>query len=315
MKRLLISFLFLCLTACQQKQEATVKVGIVVPLEHRAMTEIVAGFTETLKARYHHPIEIKIANAEGDVNIQRAIIQQMRDDNYTLIAPIGTSTTQMSVAMIHDQPIVSLAANFYDADRKQLHPCNVAMVHDEISVAQLISFIHQVYPNLHHLTLVHSSSEKVFPDVDQAIKEGLRDNIEVKHIMVSSLPELTTATQTISSNTEAIFILKDSLIVSGISTLAKVARERHIPLITSDQGSVQDGAGFALGVHEKQIGIEGAKLAVNILNGTTACALPAAEMKKLTVFVNHAALLAETQAPANLLDVAKKLNYAVEYVN
>ena len=41
--------------------------------------------------------------------------------------------------------------------------------------------------------------------------------------MVSSLPELYSATQSLPKNAQGIFILKDSLIVSGISTLAKAA--------------------------------------------------------------------------------------------
>jgi putative ABC transport system substrate-binding protein len=311
----ILSALMFSLTACQQKSDDRIKVGIVVPLEHRAMTEIVAGFSETLKQLYHRPVEIKVANAEGDANLQRAIISEMRDAHYSLIVPIGISATQMSVATIHDRPILSLAANFFENDRKKLHPCDIAMVHDEISVAQLIAFIHEVYPKIHEVMLVHSSADKIFPDVEQAIATGKQYNIHVKHIMVSSLPELTTASQSISSDTQAIFVLKDNMIVSGISTLAKLAHERHIPLITSDQGSVQDGAGFALGVHEKEIGITGGKLAASILNGTPACALPAAEMNKLTVFVNHSALLAEMQPTANIIDAAKKLNYTIEYTN
>lgn len=312
LKLTILLFSLTILTACHSEKSSAPKIGIVVPLEHTAMKEIVAGFSETLTNLYHQPVEIKVANAQSDNNLQRAIIQQMRDENYTMIVPIGTGATEMSLAMIKDKPVVSLAAEISEHDRQARKNCNIALVRDEISSKKIIAFIHTVYPNITDMTLIHSSADKVFPEVNETIAAGKQYNITVHHIMASSLPELTSITQSIPSQTQAIFILKDSLIVSGISTLANAAHSRHIPLITSDQGSVQDGAGFALGVHEKQIGVEGAKLAAEVLMGKSACTLPIAEMKNLTVFINQSALSQESQNIKTVRDAAAKLNYAVE---
>lgn len=308
----LIAISLFSLAACHDNQSARIKIGIVVPLEHTAMKEIVAGFSDTLTTLYHQPVEIKVANAQSDNNLQRAIIQQMHDENYTLVAPIGTGATEMSLAMIHQQPIVSLAADISEHDRQQRHPCNIAIVDDEISPAQSIAFIHAVYPGIKNIALVHSTADKVFPEVKETIAAGKKYGIVITPVMAATLPDLTSAAQSLSSQTQAIFVLKDSLIVSGISTLAKVAQEHHIPLITSDQGSVQDGAGFALGVHEREIGVEGAKLAVAILQGKSACTLPIAKMKNLTVFINEAALKQESQPEATVIAAAKKSSYATE---
>jgi putative ABC transport system substrate-binding protein len=310
---------FLCatfLTACSQEKDSnTVTIGIIEPLEHKAMNEIVAGFTETLQKNYHKPFVIKVENAQNDANIKRAIIQKMRDQNYTIIAPIGVDATQMTLAMTKDQSIISLASDLSDSDRKKLRPCHVAVVHDEISSDQLLNFIHDVYPTMTHITLIHSSADKVFPEVDEAIKAGKKYGITINHIMISSLPELTSAAQSLSPDTQGIFILKDSLIVSGIATLQKIAVDHHIPLITSDQGSIQEGAGFALGVHEREIGVEGAKLTADVLNGKSICDLPIVEMKNLTVFINQKSLQQEGQAVDNIITAAKKLNYQTEMVN
>jgi putative ABC transport system substrate-binding protein len=307
----------LSLTACEQqeKKSTTITIGIVVPLQHKAMDEIVDGFTSTLKETFHQPIKFNVANAQNDANLERAIIEQMRDANTTLIVPIGTDATEMTLAKVHNQPVVSLASDFSDAARKKLNPCNVAVVHDEISPAQIIAFIHAAYPDLTRLTLIHSSANKVFPEVATTIAAGKQNGIEIKAVMVSSLPELTTAVAAIPEQSQGIFILKDSLIVSGVGTLAKAATERHIPLITSDQGSAQGGAGFALGVHERAIGVEGAKLAARILNNTPACDLPITDMQNLTVFINQHALKRSLQDTTRVVDAAKKLNYTVEYIN
>lgn len=287
LKIILITFSLIgLLTACHRSEVPHVKIGIIIPLEHAAMNAIVAGFSEELPRLYSKPIIIKAMNAQNDPNLERAIIQQMRDEKYNLIVPIGMDASQMTMAMVKKQPILSLASEISDQDRKKRKPCNIAVVQDEISPARSIEFIHAVYPKLKQLTLIHSTSNKVFPDVNTAIAAGKQYGITINHVMISALPDLYSVAKTLPKNTEGIFILKDHLIVSGISTLRKIADQRHIPLITSDQGSVEDGATFALGVHEKEIGIEGAKLAANILEGKPICELPIVTMQKLTVFIN-----------------------------
>src|SRR3989338_6008023 len=70
-----------------------VTVGILVPMEHRAMDEIVAGFKETLTQRYPGKITFLVKNAEGDINLQRSILQSFEQKSIDLYAPIGTQTT------------------------------------------------------------------------------------------------------------------------------------------------------------------------------------------------------------------------------
>lgn len=305
------------LLSCKQEQQSSneIVVGIIEPLSHTAMNEIAAGFSDTLHALYKKPVTIKIENAQNDPNLQRAIIQKMADAHYNLIVPIGVGATSMSLAMVHDIPIVSLASDLTDEQRKKIHPCHAAAVHDEISSQQILEFIHAVYPKLTELTLVHSAADKVFPEVDATVNAGKKLGINIHHVMVASLPELYRTAESLPSNTQAIFILKDSMIASGIGTLAKAAASLHIPLITSDQGSVQDGAGFSLGVHEKNIGIEGGKLAAAVLDGKSICELPIVTMKNLTVFINKKSLQAESQTIDSILKTAKTFHYQVEIVD
>lgn len=304
----------LALAACGQSTEQK-KIGIIVPIEHKAMNEIIKGFTETLKATYPHPVKIKIANAQSDMNLERAFIQQMRDEKYDIIVPIGTDASQLSAALIKEQAIVSLASRLTDEDRKKRKSCNIAIVHDEISAKTLISFISKTYPDLSRLALIHSPSEKIFTEVEEAKTAAKREGIQIKTFMVPTLNELYSTANAIPAHTQAIFVLKDHLIVSGISTLEIAASKRKIPLITSDQGSVQEGAAFALGVTEKEIGSEGAKLAASILSGKSPCDLPIASLSRLTVFINKSTLSKENQSLDNLLKSAQSQQYKVQFIN
>lgn len=316
MKKIII-FLCACLalTGCHTSSSQK-KIGIIVPIEHKAMDEIVGGFEDTLRAMSPNTdLKFKVANAQGDLNLKRAIIQQMKDEGYDVVAPIGTDATQMTEAMIQHQPVISVAGSMTEQDRAKLKTCNITVVHDEIPAQKILQFIHQVYPDMKQLVLVHSASDKVFPEVEQAVAAGKGLGIAVKPVLVPSLNELYSTASNLPANAQGIFVLKDSLIVSGISTLAATAQSRHIPLITSDQGSVQDSAAMALGVHERDIGVEAGKLAAAILAGKSPCSLPMVEMQKLTVFVNPDALAKEQQSLAAIQSAAKARHYTVETVN
>lgn len=311
----LFSFVSLALLSSCHAPSNQKTIGIIVPIEHKALDEIVKGFTESLRAQSPFPLKFKVANAQGDMNMQRAIIEQMKNEHYDIIVPIGTDATEMTMAAVHDQPIVSLAATLTEADRNKSKTCNVAVVDDEIPAAQSLQFIHQVYPQLTSLVLVHSTADKVFPEVQAAIAAGKSYGIKVTPMMVPTLNDLYSAANNIPADAQGIFILKDNLIASGINTLAISAAKRHIPLITSDQGSVQDGAAFALGVHESDIGVVGAKLAAAILSGQKACQLPIVEMKYfLTVFVNTTTLAKENQPLEPIQNTAKTGKYNIETV-
>lgn len=314
-KALALALCAASLISCSQQPKSNtdrVTIGIIEPIEHKAMNEIVAGFSNTLKTLYKQPVVVTVENAQADPNLERAIIQKMNDANYSFILPIGEDATQMTLAMAKDAEVVSLASDLSDADRQKMQPCHVAVVHDEISSDQIMQFVHTVYPNIKNLTLIHSSANKVFPEVKDAVAAGKKYGITITPKMISSLAELYTVGQSISAKTQGIFVLKDSLVVSGVATLQKLATEKHIPLITSDQGSVQDGAGFALGVHESQIGVEGAKLVAAVLNGKSICSLPIVNMEKLTVFINKNSLQQEQQLVEPIQTAAATLHYQVE---
>jgi putative ABC transport system substrate-binding protein len=309
----LILFLSLTLAACKSNSDEK-KIGIILPIEHQSLNEIVAGFKETLSKETNLPIQIKVSNAQGDINLQRAIIQQMKDQQYDLIVPIGLSTTEAAIAMTREQPILSLASSLTEEDRQKQKPCHLAVVQDEISPQKILAFIHAAYPKLSRLVLIHSTQEKIFPDVKKAVIAGQTLGIAVKPMIVNTLQDLYSVTQAIPANIQGILILKDNLIVSGITTLTQLADKRNIPLITSDQGSVENGAAFALGMPERKIGEEGAKLAALILAGRPACGLPIVEVADLTVFINPSAMSKERQAIQIVEAAAKQNNYQTQLI-
>lgn len=291
----------LILTSCHATK-STKRIGIVVPLEHTAMREIVTGFEITLHKEFDDHVDIQVINAHGDMNLQKVIIQQMIQQPVDIIVPIGLGATQMSAHMTQSIPIVSLAAHL---DKADLQP-NLTGVNDELDPALQLHFMRTLFPKLHKIVLVHSPSEKVIPELKRLSTLCRESSIELSCMMISNLNELYPTAQNISQDTDLIFVLKDHLVVSGISTLAQIAAEKKIPLMTSDEGSVQQGGAFALGVREASLGEIGAKIVQKILNNPHH-RLPAFEQIKLiNVFINSRACHLDGISIADLESAAKQ---------
>lgn len=285
-----------------------ITVGILVPMDHAALREIVEGFKTTLEKETHRSFVFKVQNAQGDINLERSILQQFVRQKVDLVVPIGTRATQMTVSIVKDIPIVSLAANPSEGAKFQKEKVSITGVIDEIGPEKGIDYLKALYPNLKKITLIYSNSEKVFPEVKDAEDHAKKKGIQIQKLMIQALPDLYTVSRHIEDDSEAIFILKDHLIVSGIQTLAKEAHKRKLPLMTSDEGSVKDGGSFALGVKERSIGEEGALLSAKVLSGEDPQKLPIQKLRKLVVFCNKDVLVEGLKLEA-LESLAKKSGY------
>lgn len=288
-----------------------ITVGILVPIALPAMTQIVNGFETTLTKASKVPVTYLVKNAQGDTNIQRSILQEFQSKDVALIAPIGTDAAQMTIAMIRNKPIVGIAANHLKSQARQANNPNVTGVLSKVPPFQRMQLMHEAIPNLKKLTIVYSTDSRIFSQVKQFELAAKKNHIQVQPLMVSQLSDLYTISKNIASNSQAIFILKDELIVSGLNTLLQQARAKHIPVIASDDGSVSKGAAFALGVSEYQTGVDAAKVAAQILSGKKTGNIPVHIMDHYFVFLNPTAAKIQNVDPTAVKTAAKKLGYTI----
>lgn len=265
----------------QDKLHQHKTIGIIVPLEHEAMIQIVSGIKESLADL---DVEIQVKNAHSDPNIMLALIKQLRDQDIDLIMPIGTSACQMTISHIKNKPIICVAA-LPDPQKNPL----VTGVNDEIPISASISRL----PKLTNITVIYSASEKIAPEIDALKAYAQISKISLHFSMVQNLVDLPLAVRSAPKDTQGFLILKDHLVVSAINILAQEAKKRSIPVIASDEGSVINGASLAIGVREKDIGIESGLIAKKILQGTNPGDIPHKMLDKFVLFVNEKAFVAQ----------------------
>lgn len=290
-------------------------IGILIPVEHVSLQEIVSGFQKKIKEHFKTPIIFNVQSAQGDIKLQRSITELFIGQQVDMIVPVGTSTTQMALSLVKEQPIVSLAALYPETERQKRTIKNITGVLDEIGGQKKLDFIKEVFPGLNGVTLVfHGGNEKTFSEVEEIVQYGKQIGITIRPVMIQNLIDLHSVSRNITKDAQAILILKDSLIASGIRTLVAVAKKHHIPLITGDEGTVLEGAALALGVRESKIGEEGALLAIKVLEGQPIADLPIQEIQEISLFYNPERCKMLGIDLAKLQKYAQKKQYALTAV-
>ncbi len=261
---LLIILLVISVVNKTYSKEDFYKVAIILPMDHQAMNYIVAGFKKELSVERNKKYKLKIYNAQGDSNLMKSIFQQIARSDYDVVVPIGTNATQFAIKMVKDQTIISIAAKLSKKYKAQ----NFINVEDQITMKKFVSLINAVIHHPKYLTLIHSNDVRMFQQSKLLIEELKNEKCEVQVISVQNISDILSSLKSINNKSQAIIILKDHLVVSGIASIIKEAKKIGIPVIASDEGSVKNGADVAIGLKEEELGVAAAKILISFNNAT-----------------------------------------------
>lgn len=284
------------------------RVSIIAPIEHQAIRDITKGFADCIKQEGGQEIVLEVYNTQGDARMQQALIELCKRREDDLVAPIGTDLCIMAQKMLKHTAIVALDVTEMVEKKKTQH---TGILESPIEPSYL--FLKQLLPGLKKLSMVYSSSDKNVAMLEQLKEFAKKDAVEVQELMIYQLSDLYSCSKSVASDSQAIFIAKDHLAASGASNLAKVARERKIPFIASDEGSVIAGAAIAMGNKESEIGKAGARLALELLKGN-----PGPEimpLKSYTLFINLQELKHQGLDLEQVKETSTALNYPLEIIH
>ena len=242
--------------------------------------------------------------------LEQSITKKFLAQDYTLIVPIGTASTQAVIAQSKGAvPIISLAAKIEGKSLPLQMRGKFGNVLDEIPPKKIFEFAKSVIPDLHHMSLIYSGQEKSFAEVQEIEHLAPTLKVNLQKLMIQNQADLYAMVNLVHETSQAIFILKDHPVVSGIETLHRQASKLGIPVVSSDEGSVRQGACFALGAKESQIGEIGAQLILTYLREGK---LVERELEDLFVFINEEACIKQSFKTQLIIEQAKINGYEVE---
>lgn len=305
---LILSGLILFFFLQTPSQEKKITVGIIVPMEHAALDSIVKGITKEFE---NTAIVCTVVNAQGDLTIQKALIEKLLRERCDLFMPIGTATSQMTTHLVKNKPVVCVAAD-PEALSLQSSPKTV-VIDDSLPPDIAFEFLRDTLPHAKKITLIYSTSEKIAREIPAIEKAALFSGFTLQKLTVQTISDLYSLSSAIDTDTSCLFVLKDHIVVSGIGILSKQAEKKGIFLMTSDEGSVTSGGAFAIGISESSIGRQGAVPAKKMLAGELPNLIETVQ-SPMSLFINPAACKRQGIDKTILSEVAKNRDLAITVV-
>lgn len=300
--------LFFCttlavLSACTSQESKKVPIAILTPVTHPSLEQIEKGFKETIEANNPGKYRFVTYNAQGNKTVMRGEIEEIAQKGYPLVFTIGALSSQMTREVFAkkdiDMPIVFTCVNdpvgLQIVCSKQAPGGHITGVAELLDFRKELDLVLQYKPDIQQVLLILNPMEPgLAKDVEEVRTLLQEKGIGLMTVEVFQTNEFMAKVSPLMGRADAVLVLKDNTVVSGLDLLIKLCNQYHIPLMASDLDSPDRGAAFGYGVHEVDFGIEGAKKALAILNDHIAPeSIPVTPVSKFTFKINREAALAQ----------------------
>ena len=280
-----------------------VKVGVLQLLSHPALDQIYKGLEDGLKKEGYEVgknLKIDLQNAQGDQSNLASMGQKLVTDNNDILVGITTPATLSLSNATKDKPIIMggitypVEAGLIKTEDKPGN--NITGVSDRTPIKQQLEIMKKVLPKMKKVGILYTASEdNSVKQAQEAEKLAKELGLEVKVSTVANTNDIQQVTESLASQTDAIFIPIDNTIASAMATVVKVTDAKKIPVFPSADTLVADGGLLGLGVDQYQIGVETAKVVAKVLKG--------ADTKDMSIVLANEGVIYLNEAKAKQLGI------------
>jgi putative ABC transport system substrate-binding protein len=276
MKKIFIYCLFpLCvLSACFHQANKKIPIAILTPVTHPSLEQIERGFQETIEANCPDKYRFVTYNAQGNKILMHSEVEEIIQKNYPLTLTIGTLASQMMHEVTTHKnlprPIVFTCVNhpteFQIVPSESSPGGHITGVKELVDFQEELNYLLQYKPEIRNILLVYNPTEPGLVKDQQRVATLVEErNLTLTTVEIFYNNELMVKVAPHMECADAVLILKDNTVVSGLDALVKLCNRYRIPLIASDLDSPDRGAAFGYGVHEIEFGRQAATKALKIL--------------------------------------------------
>lgn len=259
------------------KKNSLPLVGVVQVIEHPALDQTRKGIFDELEANgYKDEINFdwQYESAQNNAALATQIAQKFIGEKAEVLVTIGTNVSQGCLQAIQQSgtKIPMVFASVTDPVLSKLitsskNPQNgVTGVSNYVSAKDQFQFFKKLLPHLKTLGVVYNPGEANSAVLlEEMHKVGKELNIEIVTAAASRTSDVSTATQSLLSKVDAIFINNDNTALASFDSVVAAARIENIPVFVSDVDCVSKGALAALGADQYALGRQVGKMIVAIL--------------------------------------------------
>ena len=276
-------------------QDKKVKLGVLQLLSHPALDAIYQGIQDELAKEGYEAgknLEIDFQNAQGDQSNLASMSEKLVSNKNDVIVGITTPATLSLANVTKDIPIVMggitypVEAGLIKDEKKPGN--NITGVSDRTPIKQQLEIMKQVVPTLKTVGILYTSSEdNSVKQAKQAEEDAKALGLEVKVATIANTNDIQQVTESLASQVDAIFVPIDNTIASAMATVVQVTDAVKIPVFPSADTMVADGGVLGLGVDQYQIGVETAKMVVQVLKGAKPSETPIKLANEGVIYLNE----------------------------
>nr|WP_223587638.1 ABC transporter substrate-binding protein [Neobacillus bataviensis] len=307
---LLVCGVLMLLTACgagsketsgeaKEKNEKVVKIGISQIVEHPSLDAAREGFIAALKdAGYVEGKNLKIdyQNAQGDMNNNKSIANNLVADKNDLILAIATPSAQAVVNSTKDIPILFTAITdpvgaqlVQSLDKPGGNATGTSDTHPD-AIKDTIDAIKKFIPNAKKVGIIYNNGEpNSVVNVKNANIALKAAGLEAVETTITASSEVKQAAESMVGRADVLYIPKDNTVVSALESVIKVANDKNIPTFVGEGDSVKRGTFASYGFDYHDLGYTTGKMAVEILKGKKPSEIPVGFPENLQLYINKKA--------------------------
>lgn len=305
----LAAALFINIKPAAQKSKE-VRVGVLTLMRHPALDEIYRGYKAGL-AKSGYKVKIDYQNANNDQSNLKTMAEKLVNSQDQVLFGITTPSSQALANATKKKPIVLGAVT--DPKRAGLVKNNkrpggnITGVSDRAPIKQQLKLIQRFLPRLKTLGIIYTSSDSsAVSGYKQIVSYCKQMGINYKAYSISNSNDLNQVSQQMLTQVDAVIVPTDNTIAGAMQTLVKNANAAKKPVFPAAGTMVKDGGLATYSVDQYQLGLIGAKMTVQILQGKKPGNMAIRYVEHGTPYLNlKEAKKLGTKVPASFLKEAK----------
>lgn len=293
-----------------------IKVGVTQIVEHPALDAARQGFIDRMaELGYAAGTDIvyDIQSAQGDQGTALTIAQKFAADRVDLVLAIATPTAQAAAQVIRDIPILitavtdPVAAELVDSIERP--GTNVTGTSDLTPVRAQLALLKALVPDARRVGIIYNAGEvNSVVQADLARRAAAVFGLQLIEATAVNSSEVMQAAQSLVGRVDALYVPTDNTVVSAIESVVSIAERARLPLITSEDLSVEQGALATVGLDYYELGRQTADIAYRVLQGENPADIPIEYQQEMSVVINvGAAARMGVVIPDELLEGAARV--------
>ena len=298
---LLAAIMMFAFAGCSEnknKEDSVLKIGIIQYMSHPSLDNCYNGIISALE---NSGIEYTVDYQTGSSSSADAdctnFAKNMVAANYDMIIAIATPAAKAAFAATDDTeiPVIfcavsdPIAAGLVESMEAPGYICTGTS--DVLDLEAQVAIIKAMQPDVKSIGILYTSSDdnsitnlKNFKSVCD------KENIEVVATAVQGASDIPSAAEELASKVDCINNFTDNNVVNNLSVVLSAADKYGIPVYGSEEEQVVNGCLASVSIDYVALGKVTGEMAVEVLNGADASAMPVKTITEATPIINSSVL-------------------------